>query len=185
MIKTKEDLKLYLYEDAKHVGFWKPTIKDWILRNEYWYIYHYIRHLRHVEYYINTKKKKSLFFLWHWIRYKRLGFKLHYTIYPNTIEAGFRMFHCGGFVHVGPNTHIGKNCTLMPGVVFGNKNQNCKWQEVNVGNNCYFGLDAKIFGPVKIGNNVIVGANTVVIKDIPDNAVVSGIPAKIIRYQSI
>ena len=72
----------------------------------------------------------------------------------------------------------------MPGVVFGNKNQNCKWQKITVGDNCYFGLDSKIFGPVTIGNNVIVGANSVITKDIPDNAVVGGVPAQIIRFQS-
>lgn len=43
------------------------------------------------------------------------------------------------------------------------------------------GLGAKIFGEVTIGNNVIIGANAVVVKDIPDNCVVGGIPAKIIR----
>lgn len=185
MIKTKNDLKQYLLEDAKFVGFWKPSLKDWLFHNEYWYIYHFIRHLRYVEYYINSGKNRHPMFFWHWLRYKRLGFKLHYTIYPNTVGAGFRMFHSGGYVHVGPQTHIGKNCTLMPGVVFGNKNQDCKWQEITVGDNCYFGLDSKIFGPVHIGNNVVVGANSVVTKDVPDNAVIGGIPAKIIRFQFV
>lgn len=53
-----------------------------------------------------------------------------------------------------------------------------------VGNNCYFGLGAKILGSVKIGNNVIVGANAVVTKDITDNAVVGGIPAKILKIKN-
>lgn len=44
MIRTKKDLIYYLSEDAKYVGYWKPTFKDWLLKNEYWYIYHYIRH---------------------------------------------------------------------------------------------------------------------------------------------
>jgi serine O-acetyltransferase len=50
-----------------------------------------------------------------------------------------------------------------------------------VGDNCYIGLDAKILGPVRIGNNVTIGANAVVTKDIPDNVIVAGIPAQIIR----
>ena len=50
-----------------------------------------------------------------------------------------------------------------------------------MGDNCYFGLDCKIFGSVRICDNVTVGANAVVTKDIPDNAIVGGVPAKIIK----
>lgn len=105
------------------------------------------------------------------------------TIYPNTIGSGFRIYHAGDFVHVGPNVRIGCNCTMLPGVVFGNKSETPDYITVVVGDNCYFGLGAKILGGVKIGNNVIVGANAVVTKDIPDNAVVGGIPAKIIKIR--
>ena len=52
-----------------------------------------------------------------------------------------------------------------------------------MGDNCYFGLGVKILGSVKIGNNVTIGANAVVTKDIPDNAVVGGVPAKIIKIK--
>ncbi|ACK98051.1 serine acetyltransferase [Bacillus cereus G9842] len=43
------------------------------------------------------------------------------------------------------------------------------------------GTGAKILGPVSIGNNVVIGANAVVLKDIPDNCMVVGIPAKIVK----
>lgn len=126
-----------------------------------------------------------MIYLYHWFRYKRLGFKLHFTVYPNTVDAGLRIYHTGDFVHVGASVRIGKNCTLLPGVVFGNKAEKDGWAEITVGDNCYFGLGAKIFGSVKIGDNVTVGANAVVTKDIPDNAVVGGVPAKIIRIKEI
>lgn len=71
----------------------------------------------------------------------------------------------------------------MPGVVFGNKTEKEDNNPVTVGDNCYFGLGVKILGSVKIGNNVTIGANAVVTKDIPDNAVVGGIPAKIIKIK--
>lgn len=183
MIKDKESFKRYLSQDLQRFGNRKPTLKDWVLHNEVWYIYHYIRHLRYVEYYMNCKGRKHPLFLWHFFRYKRLGFKLRMTIYPNTIGPGFRIYHAGDFIHVGPNVRIGRNCTMLPGVVFGNKTETPNERPVIVGDNCYFGLGAKILGTVKIGNNVTVGANAVVTKDIPDNVVVGGIPAKIIKYK--
>lgn len=56
-------------------------------------------------------------------------------------------------------------------------------ESISIGDNCYIGLEAKIFGSVKIGNNVTIGANMVVTKDIPDNAVVGGIPVKVIQIK--
>ena len=51
-----------------------------------------------------------------------------------------------------------------------------------IGNNVNLGATVTIIGNVKIGNNVIVGAGSVVVKDVPDNCIVAGNPAKIIRY---
>lgn len=183
MITNNVILKKYISDDLKRFGE-KPTLKDWILSNEVWYIYHYQRHLRFVEYYKNSGKYKILY-LYHYWRLKRLGFKLKFTIYPNTIGPGLRIYHTGDFLHIKKNCIIGKNCTLLPGVVIGNKNLLDDNNWVTVGDNCYFGLGAKIFGKVTIGNNVVIGANTVVTKDIPDNCVVSGIPAKIIKINGI
>lgn len=169
-----------LLTDLQRFDNRKPSLKDWILHNEAWFIYHYIRHLRYVEYY---EDKNKLLYLWHFFWYKRLGFKIRVTIYPNTIGPGFRIYHAGDFVHVGPNVRIGKNCTMLPGVVFGNKTEKPDDSPVIVGDNCYFGLGCKIFGSVRIGNNVTVGANAVVTKDIHDNAVVGGVPAKVIKIK--
>lgn len=51
-----------------------------------------------------------------------------------------------------------------------------------VGDNVYISAGSRILGDVKVGNNVIVGANAVVIKDVPDNCIVAGVPAKVIRF---
>lgn len=116
------------------------------------------------------------------MRYKKLSLRFHITLYPGSIAGGLRIYHAGGFIHIGQNCRIGKNCTILPGVVFGNKHEEECDEITYVGDNCYFGLGARIFGPLKIGNNVTVGANSVVTKDIPDNAIVGGVPAKILRY---
>lgn len=65
------------------------------------------------------------------------------------------------------------------GVTIGGKSG---WYEVPViGDNVEINAGARVLGPVRIGNNVIIGANSVVVKDVPDNCVVAGIPARIIR----
>lgn len=50
-----------------------------------------------------------------------------------------------------------------------------------IGNNVYISAGARILGNITIGNNVIIGANSVVIKSVPDNSVVAGVPAKVIK----
>ena len=162
----------------------RPNLKDWLLKNESWFIFHYIRHMRYTEYYKNKGLCFKPLYLWHFVVYKRLGFKLGFSIHPGSVGPGFRIYHSGSFTHVGPNVSIGKNCTMMPGVVFGNKTETPDMSPVKVGDNCYFGLSVRVLGPVTIGNNVTVGANAVVTKDIPDNAVVVGIPARVLKFKS-
>lgn len=52
-----------------------------------------------------------------------------------------------------------------------------------IGNNVRISKGAIVFGGITIGNNVIVGANAVVTKPVPDNAIVAGVPAKILRFK--
>jgi serine O-acetyltransferase len=87
----------------------------------------------------------------------------------------FAHFSC---IIINSSAIIGDNCTIFQGVTIGSK----RGEGVPViGNNCVIAAGSKIIGDVKIGNNVEVGANAVVVKDIPDNAVVGGIPAKILN----
>lgn len=74
---------------------------------------------------------------------------------------------------------LGKKCMIGTCVTIGGKSG---WYEVPViGNNVHIANGAKIIGPVRIGDNVIIGANAVVVKDVPDNCIVAGVPAKIIK----
>lgn len=181
MIQTKEELKAYLQADYERFGK-RPQLKDWILKNEWVYVYKYLRILRHLEYYLNTSNR-----LMYWlcfIRYKRLCFDLGLDIKTGNLGPGARIMHLGALVRIKKTCRIGKNCTILPGVVIGNKKLDDDGAWVTIGDNCYIGLGAKIFGEVHIGNNVTIGAMSVVTKDIPDNAVVAGIPAKIIRIKT-
>jgi len=71
-----------------------------------------------------------------------------------------------------PPVKIGANCTFTSGVLIGS---GCK----SIGDNVYFGAGCKIIADVKIGNNVVVVANSVVITDVPDNTTIMGVPARI------
>lgn len=51
-----------------------------------------------------------------------------------------------------------------------------------IGNNVSIGCNVCIIGSIRIGNNVKIGAGSVVIKDVPDNCVIAGNPAKVIKY---
>ena len=53
-----------------------------------------------------------------------------------------------------------------------------------IGNNVALGSNVTIIGGITIGNNVTVGAGSVVVKDVPDNCIVAGNPAKVIRYKT-
>ena len=182
MIRSKQDLTYYLSEDLKRFNNKVPSLKDWILDNEVWHVWKYINILLNLEYYKNTNKNKILF-LFYFYRYKKLCFKYKIDIKPNNLGPGFRLMHLGALVRIKVNCRIGANCTILPGVVIGNKHLEEDESWVQIGDNCYIGLSAKLFGPLKIGNNVTIGANAVVTKDIPDNAIVGGIPAKIIRFK--
>lgn len=95
------------------------------------------------------------------------------------IGRGFYIGHFGGIVVHG-NVKIGENCSIGTGVVIGTRGLGNKGVPV-VGNNVYVGVGAKILGGITIGNNVKIGANAVVLKDVPDNCTVVGIPARIIK----
>ena len=101
--------------------------------------------------------------------------------YETKIDSGLYIGHFGGIVVSGKSI-IGKNLNISQGVTLGMANRGPNKGYPVIGDNVYIGPGAKIVGAVKIGNNVAIGANCVVTKNIPDNAVVVGVPGKIISY---
>lgn len=99
--------------------------------------------------------------------------------FDTKIGSGFYIGHFGQIV-VNRNAVIGKNCNLSQGVTIGVANRGLRKGCPTIGDNVYIGPGAKLFGNINVGNNVAIGANCVVTKDIPDNSVVVGIPGKVI-----
>lgn len=91
------------------------------------------------------------------------------------------------FVHghdivIGENVVIGKGCKIFNGVTLGNKDtESSENQQPTIGNNCVVSTGAKILGGLKVGDNSIIGANAVVLMDIPTNSVAVGVPARVIK----
>lgn len=95
------------------------------------------------------------------------------------IGKGLCFSHYGG-VAINSSSVIGDNCLMLQGVTIGEVRRNGKSFVPIIGNNVVIFAGAKIIGDVKIGNNVVVGANAVVNHDVPDNAIVAGVPVKVL-----
>lgn len=95
------------------------------------------------------------------------------------LGPGFYIGHFGCFI----NAKTGRNVSVSQGVTLGHAGGGKKGVPI-IGDNVYFGAGSKAIGLVKIGSNVRIGANAVVVKDIPDNSTAVGIPAKVIVKDS-
>lgn len=102
-------------------------------------------------------------------------------IHPGAqIGRGLFIDHGMGVV-IGETTILGDNVTLFQGVTLGGTGKEKGKRHPTLGNNVVVGAGANILGNIKIGDNVSVGANAVIIKDVPPNATVVGVPGRIIH----
>jgi serine O-acetyltransferase len=109
---------------------------------------------------------------------KRIRFGI--DIYPRTrIGKGFYIGHFGTII-VSSHAIIGDNCNISQGVTIGMAVRGDKKGVPEIGDRVYIGPGSKLIGKIKIGNDVAIGANAVVINDVPDNAVVVGVPGKVV-----
>ncbi|AWW32522.1 serine acetyltransferase [Echinicola strongylocentroti] len=184
IIKTKADLKRVLKVEKEKLNIKRPFIMR-ITYSEGYRVYRFFKNLRYLEYYLNKKK-----FLWDYIplawrywNHRRMKLKYSFYIHPNTLDEGFHLVH-SGFVRVAVFAKIGKNCTVLPRVLIGKKKPGIDNPEVNIGDNCYIGTGVTILGPINIGNNVTIAAGSVVTQDVPDNCIIGGIPAKVLKHKN-
>jgi serine O-acetyltransferase len=97
------------------------------------------------------------------------------------IGPGLYIGHFGNII-VHPDTIMGARCNLSQGVTIGVLGGD-RPGVPRIGNDVYIGAGAKILGPVTIGDGAIIGANAVVISDVPPGATAVGVPARIIDKQ--
>lgn len=98
---------------------------------------------------------------------------------PTKIGKGLYLGH-GMCIVIHYLTQMGNNVNISQFVNIGTNTDKAPV----IGNNVYIGPHVSIIGDVKIGDNVTIGAGAVVTKDIPDNATVAGVPAKVLNYDN-
>lgn len=181
-IENKKQLKEWI--EADYISFkMSHPLAARFTYGENWELFSYVRNLRYLEYYINKKNRQPLDFLlraYYWLKHRRNCKIMDIYVSPNSVGPGFHLVH-RGFRHILYGTKIGANCEILPLVLLGKKRPDLKEWQITIGDNCYISTGVTILGPINIGNNVTIAAGAVVTKDVPDNCVVAGVPAKIIK----
>lgn len=148
----------------------------------------------YISIFVNTPCIHSIF--WHRIShfFHNIGFRFFarfisqilrfitgIEIHPGA-KIGKRLFIDHGMgVVIGETAEIGDDCHMFHGVTLGGTGKGRGKRHPTVGDNCFISSGVKILGPITIGNNTKIGANAVVLENIPSDATAVGIPAKVVK----
>lgn len=129
-------------------------------------------------------KRFSLFGIYFGFIVKRLSYKYGFQIpVTTTIGEGFYIGHFGTIV-INQDVKIGKNCNIAHLTTIGQANRGRNKGCPTIGDNVWIGTGSVIAGKINIGNNVLIAPNSFVNIDIPNNSLVIGNPAKVIRKEN-
>lgn len=109
-----------------------------------------------------------------------LNIEIPYKVH---LGPGLKLYHAHSLV-LNRGVIMGANCTLRQCVTIGNKERadNTLTDCPKIGNNVNIGANVCILGDIEIGDNVIIGAGSIVVKSVPPSCIIAGNPAKIIRF---
>ena len=108
---------------------------------------------------------------------RRTGIEIH----PGaTIGRRLVIDHGMGIV-IGETAEIGDDCLMYHGVTLGGTGKDVGKRHPTIGNNVLIGTGAKVLGPIRVGDNSRIAANSVVLKEIPEDSTAVGIPARVVR----
>lgn len=119
---------------------------------------------------------KPIIGFFHWMNSLLLGIQIPLG---TVIGKGLIIKHYSNIV-VNRNAIIGEKCTMFHGVTIGMEFCGKRKGFPIIGDNVILFPGSKIIGSVKIGNNVVIGSNAVIVTDVPDNSIVAGVPGKVI-----
>ena len=136
-------------------------------------VWRFQRLLRRLEFAVNrdSPSRYALALL-----YRRQSRRLGFSIPPNVFGPGLSIAHPGTII-VNDGARVGANCRLHACVVIGSIGG--PGDAPVIGDDCYIGPGAKIYGPIRIGDHVTIGANAVVNRSFPEGHVrIAGVPAR-------
>ncbi|MGN7861647.1 serine acetyltransferase [Microbacterium sp. 22303] len=171
MIRNHDDYLRYIDEDRRALGL-SGGFRDLLIHD----IWAYQRSMRRVEYCMNTGRSRMAI-LWARFIFRRRARRLGFSISPNTFGPGLAIAHYGT-IAVNGGARIGANCRIHPSTSIGTA-RGFSDAAPTIGDNAYIGPGARIFGPIRLGDDVSVGANAVVTKSWPEAGLtLVGVPAK-------
>ncbi len=139
--------------------------------------FHYMYYLRKASKY----KKYSILGIFYRLIVRHLSFKYGFQIPVTTsIDEGFYIGHWGTIV-INAKVKIGKYCNIAHSTTIGQANRGKLKGYPTIGNKVWIGTGSVVVGNIKIGDNVLIAPNSFVNIDIPNNSLVIGNPAKIIK----
>jgi serine O-acetyltransferase len=182
MINTLSEYKHYLERDRIALGLSTTSFLGKIVRflspNLIW---KFQKTLRKLEFYNNCKNKGvyKIYIMYLKLKFKKISLKLGFSIPINVFGPGLAIVHYGTIV-VNSATRVGENCRMHACVNIGASGG--QKEAPQMGDNIYIAPGAKIYGNIKIANNIAIGANTVVNKSFEEEGILlAGNPAKKIK----
>jgi len=124
--------------------------------------------------------RRKFFWLARWISQRsrrRTGIEIH----PGAEIGKFLFIDHGMGVVIGETSVIGDYVTIYHGVTLGGTGKEKGQRHPTIGNNVVIGANAQVIGSFKVGDNSLIGAGSVVVKEVPPNSTVVGIPGKVIK----
>lgn len=184
MISSNAEYKSYLEKDRIALGLPEYSINtrltDIFFPN---LIHRFQKLLRKVEYLKNCKRGllRKIQYAWVFYQFRRLSTKLGFSIPPNVFGPGLAIVHYGTIV-VNANAKVGANCRIHPSTCIGASGGSAKAPQI--GDNVYIAPGVKIYGDIRLGNNIATAANAAVAKSFEEeNILIGGVPA--VKIKSI
>lgn len=173
IIKDRKQLKEWIERDRLSYPLHSTPLKDRLFNSGF----KLTRLLRMCQYYDGRRYCKFLHLMYRYL-YRRKASNAGFDVPSHVVVGpGFAVFHPNGIL-INSRVKIGENFSIHGGSKIGLKSKD---EIPEIGNNVKVGINCTIIGGIHIGDNVVIGAGSVVVKDVLNGTIVAGNPARVIR----